>query len=89
MSLIAQYLRRSQEIIGHRTDAEEQYDTEVIKWLKKGLTIKRAVKKANQKYPDEALKINEINIDDVAAHYDYLRQHLEIMEGIDAKQGKM
>ena len=36
MSLIDQYLRRSQEIIGSRTRAEERYDHEVITWLNKG-----------------------------------------------------
>lgn len=88
MSLIDQYLRRSQEIIGNRTRAEERYDHEVIKWLKKGVNIRKAINKANKKYPDEALKVDETNVDDVAAHYEYLRQHMEIMRRIRPKQGK-
>jgi hypothetical protein len=88
MSLIDQYLRNSQEIIGNRTQSEERYDNEVIKWLRKGVNIRRAIKKANKKYPDEALKVNEANVDDVAAHYEYLRQHLEIMQRISPQQGK-
>ncbi len=88
MGFIDQYLRRSQEIIGNRTRAEERYDNEVIKWLKKGVNIRRAIKKANKKYPDEALKVNKTNVDDVATHYEYLMQHLEIMQRISPTQGK-
>ena len=88
MGLIDQYLRRSQEIIGQRTQAEEQYDNEVIKWLNKGVNIRKAIKKANKKYPDEALKVDATNVDDIAAHYEYLRQHMEIMRKINTKQDK-
>ena len=88
MNLIDQYLRRSQEIIGKRTNAEERYDNEVVKWLKKGVNIRKAINKANKKYPDEALRIDETNVDDVAVHYEYLRQHMEIMQRIDPKPGK-
>lgn len=86
MSLIDQYLRRSQEIIGSRTRSEEQYDNVVITWLKKGLNIKRAIKKANKRYPDEALKVDQTNVDDVAAHYEYLMEHMEIMKRISSEQ---
>ena len=34
---------------------------------------------ANKKHPNEALKIDATNVDDVAAHYDYLMQHQEII----------
>ena len=85
MSIIDQYLRNSQEIIGDRTQAEEQYDDEVIKWLRKGMNIRRAVKKANKKYPDEALKVNKTNAGDVAAHYEYLKEHLELMQRLNPK----
>lgn len=88
MSIMDEYLRRSEEIIGNRTQAEELYDNEVIKWLKKGLNINRAIRKANKKYPDEALKVNETNVDDVAAHYEYLMQHLAIMQRISSQRGK-
>jgi len=80
MSLIDQYLRRSQEIIGSRTESEEQYDNEVIKWLKKGMTIRKAIARASERYPDEALKLDETNIGEVAAHYEYLMQHMEILQ---------
>jgi hypothetical protein len=83
MSLIDQYLRRSQEIIGNRTESEEQYDNEVIKWLKKGLTTRKAIDRANERYPDEALTLDETTVENVAAHYEYLLQHMEILQEID------
>jgi len=79
MNLIDQYLRRSQEIIGDRTESEERYDNEVIKGLKEGLTIRKAINEANERYPDEALQLDEANAEDVAAHYEYLMQHMEIL----------
>ena len=82
MSLIDQYLRRSQEIIGSRTESEERYDNEVIKWLKEGMTIGKAINRANERYPDEALKLDKTNVDDVAAHYEYLMQHIEILQKV-------
>ena len=49
MEFIEQYLSRSQEIIGDRSRAEIRYDNEVIRWLRKGREIKKAIKKANKK----------------------------------------
>jgi hypothetical protein len=88
MGFFDDYLRRSQEIIGNRTEAEERYDDEVIKWLKKSMTIRKAIDKANKRYPDEALKLDETNVEDVAAHYEYLMQHIEILQKISKIEGK-
>ena len=82
MSLIDQYLQRSQDIISERTSHEERYDNEVIKWLKKYGKIRKAINKANKKYPKEALKYDDSNIDDIASHYEYLMQHMEIVQKI-------
>ena len=79
MDLIEQYLSRSREIIGNRTQAEIRYDNEVLRWLRRGKNIEKAINTANKKYPEEALKTDDSNIDNVAAHYDYLMQHDEIM----------
>ena len=79
MDLIKQYLSRSKEIIGNRTQEEIRYDNEVLKWLRKSKKIKIAINKANEKYPKEALKIDDSNINDVANHYEYLMQHEKIM----------
>lgn len=88
MGLLDEYLRRSQDIIGNRTQAEEKYDDEVINWLKKGAGTKKAISKANKKYPDEALKIDSGNINDVAAHYDYLKEHMEIINKISQMKNR-
>lgn len=82
MNLIEQYLLRSQEIIGDRTQPEKRYDNEVIRWLRKGKNIGKAIDKANKKYPKEALQVKDTNIADVAAHYEYLKRHEEILSKI-------
>ena len=81
-NFLKQYLDRANEIIGDRTRDEEQYDKEVLRWLRKGKGIKKAINKANQKYPKEALQVDDSNIDDVAAHYDYLLEHDNIIRKI-------
>ena len=72
------YLDRSQEIIGERTPGEVAHDNEVIKQLRKGRNIKKALKMAAQKYPAEALHWDEGTIGDIDAYYDYLMEHEEI-----------
>ena len=80
MDLINQYLQRSQEIIGDRTREEVRYDKEVLRWLHKGKKIQKAIERANKKYPKEALEVNDRTINDVAAHYEYLLEHENIMK---------
>jgi len=41
MNILEQYLNRSQEIIGDRTQDEVRYDKEVLRWLRKGKNIKK------------------------------------------------
>jgi hypothetical protein len=84
MNFLDQYLQRSQEIIGDRSPAEKRYDNEVLRWLRKGKNIRKAIEKANKKYPEEALEIDDTNSDDVADHYDYIMQHQEIMNKISS-----
>ncbi len=55
MDFLEQYLNRANEIIGDRTKDEERYDKEVLRWLRKGKGIKKAINKANQNYPGSAL----------------------------------
>ncbi len=64
-----------EESIQERTTDEIAYDEAVIKELKKGRSIKKALKEANKKYPDEALQYDKRSINDIAAHYDYLLNH--------------
>ena len=82
MDIFEQYMARAQEIIGHRTIEEERYDKEVLRWLQKGKNIKKAVMKANNKFPKEALDLDESNINEVASHYDYLLEHENIIRKI-------
>lgn len=82
MDFLEQYLGRANEIIGDRTKEEERYDKEVLRWLRKGKDIKKAINKANRKYPKEALEVDNDNINDVAAHYDYIMEHDNIIRKI-------
>ena len=82
MDILEQYLQRSQEIIGNRTKDEERYDKEVLRWLRKGKSIRKAINKANKKYPKEALSVDKSNLNDVASHYDYLLEHENIIREI-------
>ena len=80
MDFFSQYLQPSQEIIGDRTREEMRYDKEVLRWLRKGKKIQKAIEKANKKYPKEALDVSDRAINDVAAHYEYLLEHENIMK---------
>ena len=80
MDFLNQYLQRSQEIIGDRTREEVRYDKEVLRWLRKKKKIQKAIERANKKYPKEALEIDDETINDVAAHYEYLLEHENIMK---------
>jgi len=80
VDLLNQYLQRSQEIIGDRTREEMRYDKEVLRWLRKGKKIQKAIERANKKYPKEALEVDKKTINDVAAHYDYILEHENIMK---------
>ena len=80
MDLFSQYLQRSQEIIGDRTREEMRYDKEVLRWLRKGKKIQKAIERTNKKYPKEALEVDKKTINDVAAHYDYILEHENIMK---------
>jgi hypothetical protein len=82
MKIFEQYLNRADEIIGDRTKDEIQYDNEVLRWLRKGKGIQKAIKKANEKYPKEAMQVDENNISDIAAHYEYQLEHEHIIHKI-------
>ena len=83
MDILGHYISRADEIIGERTAEEKKYDHEVVRWLRRGKNISKAISKANQKYPTEALQVNNDNLADVQAHYEYLAEHDAIMEKLD------
>ena len=55
MDILKQYIERANEIIGARTPDEQKYDHEVIRWLRRGKSITKAIAKANEKYPIEGV----------------------------------
>ena len=59
MDTLRQYLQRAADIIGERTADEERYDRGVLRWLERGKPIKKALAKANEKYPKEALCVED------------------------------
>lgn len=75
MDILKQYTERANEIIGERTPNEQRYDHEVIRWMRRGKSITKAIAKANDKYPAEALEVNDDTLADVQAHYEYLAEH--------------
>jgi len=77
---LSEFTGRSNEIIGDRTPDEERYDREVLRWMRKGKSVSKSIGKANQKFPKEALKVDDDNLTDVQSHYEYLAKHELIME---------
>ena len=84
MDILKQYTERANEIIGERTPDEQKYDREVIRWMRRGKSITKAIAKANEKYPTEALQVDNDSLVEVQAHYEYLADHEAINEKLDA-----
>ncbi len=80
--LIDAYLKGTTEfssMLEERTAGEVTYDNEVVTALRKGLSIKKALKLAGEKYPDEALQWNNETIGDIRTHYEYLMNHEDVV----------
>jgi hypothetical protein len=84
VDILKPYTERADEIIGERTPDEQKYDHEVIRWLRRGKSISKAIAKANEKYASEALQIDNDNLADLQAHYEYLAEHDAIKEKLNA-----
>ncbi|PWU18060.1 MAG: hypothetical protein C5B50_10020 [Verrucomicrobia bacterium] len=69
------YLQRAREIIGERSPGEIEYDNAIVANLSAGMDIREAMAAANRLYPEEALKPGPEHWDDLAARYDYIREH--------------
>jgi hypothetical protein len=81
-NLMEAYLKTNQEFIqmlSERTDAEMVFDREVLFNLRKGMPIQGALTIAATKYPSEAMQWTTDTIGDIQAHYDYLKNHEDIM----------
>lgn len=83
MNVFDEYLERANAIIGVRTKEEEMYDNEVVKWLRKYGKIRKALNKANKKYPEEALQFNEENIGDLQDRYEYMVTHYDMVKKLN------
>lgn len=88
MDPLTQYLERAAEIIGERTAGEERYDREVVRWLEQGKSVRKAIARANRKYPAEALTVDDTNAADVEAHYEYLMKHEQILRNLRHPVGR-
>ncbi len=73
------YLQRAREIIGERSPGEIEYDNAVVANLSGGMSIRKAIAAANRQCPEEALKPEPEHWNDLAARYDYLREHKVIL----------
>ena len=91
--LIESYLKDTagfSSMLGERTPGEVAYDNEVVIGLRRGLSIKRALELAGEKYPEDALKWDDETINDIKAHYEYLMNHEDILDRLEwlSKQTK-
>ena len=84
--MIEAYLKRAEQIIGKRTLAEIAHDGDVVAGLEMGLPIEEALVRAAKRHPSEALSWDASNIGDVAAHYDYLKEHEQILRKLGGRQ---
>jgi hypothetical protein len=80
------YLDGANEIIGDRIPSEAAHDDAVVQALNKGYPIEKALAIAGEKHPDEAIEWDKSTIADIAAHYEYLREHARIMQMLKGKR---
>jgi hypothetical protein len=80
------YLQRAHEIIGDRSKGEVDYDNAVVAHLSTGKDIKRAIRAANQEYPEEALQPGAGDWPDLAARFEYLKEHKAILKRVGMKE---
>jgi len=83
--LLDAYLESTAEFsatLKERTPGEIAYDSEVVAGLRRGLSIKKALELAGEKYPDEALQWDETTIAGIKDHYEYLMNHEDILSKI-------
>ncbi|MFT5121454.1 MAG: hypothetical protein ACI9TH_001292 [Kiritimatiellia bacterium] len=86
--LMKVYLQQTEKIIGKRPKNEIAHDEEVITGLEMGLPIEAALANAAEQYPSEALSWDADSLDDIAAHFDYLRGHARILKLAQGKNAK-
>jgi hypothetical protein len=78
--VMEEYLSSAEQLIGKRTPGEIAHDDAVVAGLEMGLPIELALTRAAEQHPSEKLLWNSTNISDIAAHYDHIRGHMEILQ---------
>lgn len=86
--ILKAYPDHAAEIIGHRSPSEIAHDDAVVDALRQGHSIKESLAIAGAKFPDEAIEWNDDNIGATSAHYDYLRNHSDILRMIETHTKK-
>lgn len=89
--LLDAYLERTAEfsaMLKERTPGEVAYDNEVVAGLRRGLSIKKALELAGEKYPEEALHWDKTTIGEIKDHYEYLMNHEDILPKLKALASK-
>ena len=54
----------------------------IIDWSSSGIVDTYNLPGYNKKSPNEALKYDESNINEIASHYEYIMDHMEIVQKI-------
>jgi len=83
--MVKAYLARAEEIIGERTRDEIAHDDAVVVALNGGHPIQAALVAAAVKHPSEAIQWTPEDLADIAAHYDYLKEHAAILAALKRK----
>ncbi len=81
-NLLESYRESTKEFsqtLAERSPAEVAYDNEVLAGLRKGIPIQKALEIAAKKYPDEALQVDVNTFGEVNDHYQYLKNHEDIL----------
>ena len=86
--ILKAYLDHAAEMIGQRSPNEKAYDDAVLDALRRGKTIKESLAIAGTQFPDEAIQWSDDNIEEIATHYDYLRNHSDILKMIEVHKKK-
>jgi hypothetical protein len=82
---INNYLDQAREVIGERSPGEVEYDNAIVANLNAGMNIRKALAAANQKYPKEALQPGPDDWADLAARYNYIKEHKAILKLLGMK----
>jgi hypothetical protein len=80
--MLKAYLARAAKVIGERTEGEVRHDDAVVAALNEGRSITEALALAAARVPAEAIRCDEGNVSDIAAHYEYLKEHAQILKAL-------